>query len=70
MGSNYESFDILKKGWITKVSELFEVPKINISTWIKGKEKLLAALQEPSSFDTERISVFVIILYIGVMGTA
>lgn len=70
MGSNYESFDILKKGWRTKVSELFEVPKINISTWIKGKEKLLAALQEPSSFDTERISVVVIILYIGVMGTA
>lgn len=70
MGSNYESFDILKKGWKTKASELFEEPKINISTWIKGKEKLLVALQEPSSFDTKRISVVVIILYIGVMGTA
>ena len=40
----------IEKGMTNKeASERFGVPKNTISTWIKNKEKLLAALQETSS---------------------
>ena len=40
----------IEKGMTNKeASERFGAPKNTISTWIKNKEKLLAALQETSS---------------------